>query len=96
MYRVYALNKNERGVIEKILSDDTMGRQTIIEKDGANMGYEGKIILVVEGQSEIFKRLDELMGNSQKPLSEKDAGAVYKKIKDEEEAAQGGVGFLFG
>lgn len=60
MYRVYALNKNERGVIEKILSDDTMGRQTIIEKDGANMGYEGKIILVVEGQSMMAQMLKDI------------------------------------
>lgn len=96
MFRVYALNKDQRSLVDKILSDDIMGRQTIIQKDGSTLGYDEKIILVVEGQSEIFSKLDSLLENKVKPLSEKEASIVYKKIKDEEEAAESGVGFLFG
>ena len=96
MFKIFALNKDQRSLIDKILSDDIMGRQTIVQKDGSILGYDEKIILVVEGQAEIFSRLDSLLENKVKPLSENDASVVYKKIKDEEEAAESGVGFLFG
>lgn len=96
MFRIYALNKDQKSLIDKVLSDDIMGRQTVIQKDGSTLGYDEKIILVVEGQAEIFPKLDNLFENMVKPMPEKEASVVYKKIKDEEEAAQSGVGFLFG
>lgn len=79
MFKIFALNKDQRSLIDKILSDDIMGRQTIVQKDGSTLGYDEKIILVVEGQAEIFSRLDSLLENKVKPLSEKDASVVYKK-----------------
>ncbi len=96
MYKVYLLNKDRKGEIDKILSDDTLGRQTIVQKDGTNLGKEGKIVLIIEGQESIFSRVHDVMSKDIVPLDEKEASEIYKKIKDEDEEAESGVGFLFG
>jgi hypothetical protein len=96
MYKIYLLNSDQRDVIEKILKDDFLGRQSIIQKDGSGYGYDKKIILVIEGQDNIFKTVSEVAGFDLKSMDNNDGEVIYNKIKSEQEAAEGGVGFLFG
>lgn len=96
MYKIYKLNSEQRKLIEKLLSDDVVGRQTIIQKDGTGFGSPGSTIVVVEGPESIFSRVTEILGADVKAVPEKDGSEIYRKIKEEEENAEGGMGFLFG
>ena len=96
MYKIYRLNSEQRKMIEKLLSDDVVGRQTIIQKDGTGFGIPGSTIVVIEGPDDIFTKVVEILGPEIKAVPEKEGSEIYRKIEEEEENAEGGMGFLFG
>ncbi|AAT43395.1 hypothetical protein [Picrophilus oshimae] len=93
MFKVYSLDKNSREDLDKILNDDVIGRQTIIYRDGDNYGFPGKYIIIIEGSSGIFDSLDKISTNLKIIENGED---IYKKIKDEENSSQDGMGYIFG
>ncbi|MEM0139750.1 MAG: hypothetical protein QXZ44_03965 [Ferroplasma sp.] len=95
MYKIYEVPKENKDIIEKLLSDDIIGRQTITYKDGAGYGYASSYIVLIEGSGDIFPVVDKLSDGKLKSLTEKKAEALYKKLKDEQENSQAGMGFLF-
>ncbi len=96
MFKVYELSKENRNIIDKLLADDIIGRQSITYKDGSNYGYNSKFIVIIEGSPDIFARIRDLKENELKELPGKKADEVYKKVKNEENNSQDGMGFLFG
>ncbi|MCL4340876.1 MAG: hypothetical protein M1431_02090 [Candidatus Thermoplasmatota archaeon] len=96
MFKIYKLASDQKKLVEKLLSDDVVGRQTIIQKDGSGFNIPGSTIVVIEGPENIFEKVTELLGASMDPIPEKEAAEIYRKIKEEEENAEGGMGFLFG
>jgi len=96
MFKVYELNKENRSIIDKLLADDVIGRQSIIYKDGTNYGYDSKFLVIIEGSPDIFQSVKNLSENELKELPEKQEEEVYKKIKSEEDNSKDGMGFLFG
>ncbi len=96
MYRVYLFEKNDQNIINTLESDDILGRQSIIKRDGNGYGFSGKIIFILEGSETIFGRMETLSEKKAEIPTEKQSKEIYDKIKKEEEEAQGGVGFLFG
>ncbi len=96
MYSVFALNKSDRALVEELLSDDVIGRQTIIQKDGDSLGYENKLILVVEGADAAVTAADKILSGKVEKLSAEKGNAVYNRIKEDEKNADSGMGFLFG
>jgi hypothetical protein len=96
MFKIYKLTSDQKKMIEKLLSDDVVGRQTIIQKDGSGFNSPGSTIVVVEGPENIFAKVTEILGPGINPIPEKEAAEIYRKIKEEEENAEGGMGFLFG
>ncbi len=96
MFKVYELNKENRSIIDKLLADDVIGRQSIIYKDGTNYGYDSKFLVIIEGSPDIFQSVKNLSENELKELPGKQEEEVYKKIKSEENNSQDGMGFLFG
>lgn len=97
MYTLYLMKKSDRPVVDKIMSDDLIGRQTLTQKDAASFGLEADgIILLYEGSEEANARLKENFGTFLEAISEPKAKEIYQKIKDEESQAEGGMGFLFG
>lgn len=96
MYKVYSTNKSNRKMIDKILSDDVLGRQSVNYREGSSFGLSGDLLIVViEGSSEIFDRVKDIVGDSFEELEEKKSAEIYKKIKDEESEAESGMGFIF-
>ncbi len=93
MFKVYSLDKNSRGELDKILNDDVIGRQTIIYRDGENYGMPGKYIIIIEGSPDIFNNIKKV-SDELKPVD--NADEIYKKIKDEENSSQDGMGYIFG
>ncbi len=96
MFKVYELSKENRNIIDKLMADDVIGRQSITYKDGTNYGYDSKFLLIIEGSPDIFTRVNDLKETELKELPEKKADEVYKKVKNEENNSQDGMGFLFG
>ncbi len=96
MFKLYKLAKEDRGIIDTLLADDVVGRQTITYKDGANYGYNTSYIVLIEGSDDIFKNVDALAAGKLEPLGKSKQEDIYKKIKDEESNSQNGLGFIFG
>jgi len=96
MFKVYELDKENRSIIDKLLADDVIGRQSVIYKDGTSYGYDSKFLVVIEGSPDIFQGVKNLSENKLKELPEKQENEIYKKIKSEEDNSKDGMGFLFG
>lgn len=58
-------------------------------------GRAGETYVLVEGTSEGVKRAEELLGKAGTKLAAADADALYRRFKDEEEAASAGMGLFF-
>ncbi|HVL86831.1 MAG TPA: hypothetical protein VM681_02290 [Candidatus Thermoplasmatota archaeon] len=75
---------------------DLLRKQTIVVKEGQSLGLEeGYLYVLVEGSDEALKHARDRV-KAFGGQEAKDAEAIRQKIKDEEEAAAGGVGFIFG
>jgi len=96
MFKLYKLAKENRGIIDTLLADDVVGRQTITYKDGANYGYNSSYIVLIEGPEDVFKNAEALAKDKLELLSKAKQEEIYKKIKDEENNSQNGLGFIFG
>ena len=95
-YVVFKVPKDKNLVIAKVTSDDIVSRQSISSRDGSAIGMDEEWkYVVVEGSDDALQRAKELFG--QESISEAENGEeIYKKIKEEEENAAGGMGMLFG
>lgn len=96
MFKLYKLPKEDRGIIDALLADDVVGRQTITYKDGVNYGYDSSYIVLIEGPEDIFKNVEAIASGKLEPLGKSKQEDIYKKIKDEENNSQNGLGFIFG
>ena len=93
MYAVFKFPKGAKE-IDEIYKDDVVSRQTLIKRDGASLGLESAIYVVLEGSEESVKKAREIAGKYE--LSGKEAEEIYKKIKDAENEASLGMGAIFG
>ena len=51
--------------------------------------------MLIEGSAEAIRRADELLGPLGKKPAAAEAEALYRRFKDEEEAASAGMGLFF-
>lgn len=95
-YAVFKVPKDKKLVTAKVTSDDIVSRQSIVSREGSvlGLGEEWNFVLI-EGSPDGLDRARELFKENQVSEAE-DREAVYKKIKEEEESAAGGMGMLFG
>lgn len=97
VYAIYELKKSNKPIVDKMLSDDVIGRQAITQKDASAFGLDSdKLVIMYEGSEEGHKRLKELFGKELDSVDPDKAEEVYAKIKAEESQAEDGMGFLFG
>lgn len=97
MYVIFHLKEKGSEVLNDLLSDDDVGRLTILSRDGSKVSeeYTGLLILV-EGNEVTVKKAISIVDERGGKLSDKKASTVYGKLKDESDSADQGVGFLFG
>ncbi|MCL4335836.1 MAG: hypothetical protein M1393_00280 [Candidatus Thermoplasmatota archaeon] len=97
MYAIYLLKKSDRVIVDNLLSDDLLGRQTITQKDGSNFSVgDENLIILYEGSEEGNAKIKQLFSEKMKALDSKASKEIYDKIKEEDARAEGGLGFLFG
>ncbi len=95
MYKIYSLKKEKRKTLDSLLADDIVGRQTIIYKNAENYGgKDDSLYIIIEGLPDVFSRIAELKPEGLEEV--KNSESIYKLIKNEEDEAESGMGFMFG
>ncbi len=93
MYAVFKFSKGAKE-IDALYRDDVVSRQSIIKRDGASLGMDTGVYVVVEGTEDAIKRAREIAGDF--AIEGSEAERVFEKIKEEENSASLGMGALFG
>ncbi len=97
MKAVYRLQRDERKVYDTVISDDIVGRQTVILKDAQNyLQSSDGYLIYYEGSEEASRRMEDISRGALKRLDKEEERLVLAKIQEEEDRAEGGMGFLFG
>ncbi|HWG91250.1 MAG TPA: hypothetical protein VNZ52_10430 [Candidatus Thermoplasmatota archaeon] len=95
--RVYEVPSKEKANLDKYLATDPISRLSITVKDAKSYGVEkgGTLLLFLEGDEAVLKQTQadlEKLGAVVDPKADEH----FKQLKDEEDEAAGGVGFIFG
>jgi len=96
---IFEIKKEKEKEMDALKQDDIVSRQSITIRDAKSLGMKGENIYIkIDGSSEAIKRAEGIVKEHSlgKKLSKKDAEPIEKKIKEEEESASEGMGFIFG
>lgn len=96
---IFEIKKEKEIEMDTLKQDDIVSRQSITIRDAKSLGMKGENIYVkIEGSSEGIEKAEEIVKEQSlgKKLSEKKAKPIDEKIKEEEENASEGMGFIFG
>jgi hypothetical protein len=93
---IYSVGSDRREALDAALKDDLVSRQSQKVRDGPSVGgASGTAIVLVEGSAAALDRLGQLLGPAGSRLQGEDAERLYRRLKDEEEAASAGMGLFF-
>jgi hypothetical protein len=95
-WTIFTVPSDRRTELDAALKDDMVSRQSHKVRDGASVGGPaGKTVVLVEGSAEAVRRAEELLAPVGSRLTGADAEQLYRRLKDEEEAASAGMGLFF-
>ncbi len=95
-WTLYTVPSEKRAALDAALKDDAVSRQSQKVRDGASVGAAAATtVVLVEGSADGIRRADELLAPLGQHLAGADAEALYRRLKDEEEAASAGMGLFF-
>ena len=93
LFRVPTAKKTE---LDAALADDQVSRQSRRVRDAAAAGGPaGELYVLIEGGDEAVKRADGLLAAIGTRLPKDEGEALYRRFKDEDEAAAAGMGLFF-
>ncbi len=96
MYAVFEVDSDKFELIQDVLSDELVSRQTTSIRDGKSLGMKEDVnYFLVEGSEEAVERAVELFSEEGIEKAE-NAEEVKKAIEKEDEAAAQGMGTVFG
>lgn len=96
VWTIFSVPSEKRAELDGALKDDLVSRQSQKVRDAAAMGGpSGATYVLVEGTPDGVKKAEELLGKAGTKLPTADAEALYRRFKDEEEAASVGMGLFF-
>lgn len=96
---IFEIKREKEKEMDALKEDDIVSRQSITIRDAKSLGMEGESIYIkIEGSDEAIERAEEIVKEKSlgKKLSEDEAKPIDDKIKEEEESASEGMGFIFG
>ena len=101
MDKLYECAKSNKSKLENILNENpyeelSFAKNGYIMKDGAQYGFEGKVLLFISAEPEFFKFADEKLKDIGTAVPEDKAKPIVEQIKTEESAAEEGFGAIFG
>ncbi|MCI4350569.1 MAG: hypothetical protein L3K15_03540 [Thermoplasmata archaeon] len=95
-WTLYEIPTEHRSQLDEALKDDIVSRQSHTVRDAAAAGGpSGRLYVLVEGSPEGVARADGLLKEAGAKLPTADAERLYRKFKDEEDAASSGMGLFF-
>jgi hypothetical protein len=95
-WTLYSVPSTKRAELDTVLKDDLLSRQSQkVREASAVGGPAGAVYVLLEGSSDAMTRADELLGPVGTKLAAADAGPLYRRFKEEEEAASSGMGLFF-
>jgi hypothetical protein len=97
-YAIFSIDKNKKKIVDNILMDDLISRQSIVIRDASAIDIKKNIqYVLIEGDEKAIKRAVELFDKENcKREPVKEAEGIYRKIKEQENSAAEGIGFIFG
>lgn len=95
-WTLFVVPSAKRTELDTVLKDDQLSRQSQKLRDAKAMGGPvDSTYVLLEGGTEAMHRADALLAPlGTKPPAE-DAEALYRRFKEEEEAASAGMGLFF-
>jgi len=102
MERAYEVAVEKKSALLKILGADPYAEESFARvgyriRDGASLGEDKtKIYVYISSSQGFVKKADEALKDVAVPLKGETAERIIKKIKEEEEAAEQGLGSIFG
>lgn len=95
-WRLYLVPTSKKTELDLALADDQVSRQSQKIRDAAAAGGPGgELYVVLEGAEPALARADELLAPLGKKLPPAEAEPLYRRFKDEDEAAAAGMGLFF-
>jgi len=95
-WTIYSVPSDRREALDAALKDDLVSRQSHKVRDGPSMGSPaGTTVVLVEGSVEALGRFESLLGDAGAKLKGDEADRLYRRLKDEDEAASAGMGLFF-
>ena len=93
LFEVPGAKRNE---LDTALRDDLVSRQSHTVREAAAVGGPaGSTYVLIEGSPEGVRRADELLAAVGTKPTPPDAESLYRRFKDEQEAASAGMGLFF-
>ncbi len=97
MYAVFLFDSESAARARELLEDDLVSRQSITLRDPAALGLDLEgLLVVIEGEVAAVERFEKIAGEGVEKLKAEDAERTIGLLKQEEQEAAEGVGFLFG
>lgn len=95
-WTLFRVPREKKGELDAVLRDDALSRQSQKVREGSSAGGPaGSYFVLVEGASDAVRRADELLLPIGEKLPASEAEDLYRKFKDEEDAASAGMGLFF-
>jgi hypothetical protein len=95
-WTLFAVPNSKRTELDAVLHDDQLSRQSQKVRDAKSLGGPAdSVYVLLEGSAEAMRRGEELLVPVGTRLPTSEAEALYRKFKDEEEAASAGMGLFF-
>ena len=95
-WTIFSVPTSHRPELDTVLKDDQVSRQSQKVREAAALGGPADALYVlVEGSGDAVRRAEELLGPVGTRLTGGDADTLYRRFKDEEDAASQGIGLFF-
>lgn len=97
MLRVFRLPTARADLLDLLLRDDLVSRQSVTARDAKSLGLAGSDrYVVVEGNEDAIARAVDLLKGVAEPLAGTEADRVVHRFRSQDEDAAAGMGFIFG
>ena len=95
-WTIFSVPSSKRAELDAVLKDDLVSRQSQKVRDATALGGPAETAYVlVEGAEPAIRRAADLLAAIGTRLPATEGEALYRRFKDEDEAASAGMGLFF-
>jgi hypothetical protein len=95
-WTLVSVPSSKRAELDAALHDDLVSRQSHKVRAAAPLGGPADATYVlVEGSADAVRRADDLLREIAAPIDAKERESLYRKLKEEDDAASAGMGLFF-